>query len=172
MRSHISAAHMKKIEAIVQSLELQQVMDALMNIGIDGMTITDILGDGSEPGRSVTDRSNEDVGDLLPEVRFDLVVSNQRSMEVVDTITQAVHTSQFGLGISLCMRSPTRFALATVRGVTPPYAHPQAKLRLCRSPPSPDQEMIIRTIREMFQTLLAYSIQSEGPLRNERTSCV
>jgi nitrogen regulatory protein PII len=89
---------MKKIEAIVQSLELQQVMDALVDIGIDGMTITDILGDDSEQGRSVTDRSNEDVGYLLPEVRFDLVVSNQRSMEVVDTIAQAVHTSQFGVG--------------------------------------------------------------------------
>ena len=89
---------MKKIEAIVQSLELEEVMDALVNIGINGMTITDLLGDGSTRGRSVTDRSNEDVGDLLPEIRFDLVVSNQRSTEVVDTIAQAVHTSQFGVG--------------------------------------------------------------------------
>ena len=89
---------MKKIEAIVQSLELEEVMDALVSIGIDGMTITDILGNGRQTGHMGRDRSDEDIGDLLPKIRFDLVVSNQRSMDVVDTITQAVETGQFGAG--------------------------------------------------------------------------
>jgi nitrogen regulatory protein PII len=89
---------MKKIEAIVQPLELEEVMDALVSIGIDGMTITEVLADDRQTDHRVRHFSEEGIGDLLPIIRFDLVVSNQRSMEVVDTITQVARTDQFGAG--------------------------------------------------------------------------
>jgi nitrogen regulatory protein PII len=79
---------MKKIEAIVHSFELEEVMGALVSVGIDGMTITDIFGDGTQTSRGVKDRSGEDAGDLFPKIRFDLAVSNRRSMAAVDTITR------------------------------------------------------------------------------------
>jgi nitrogen regulatory protein P-II 1 len=89
---------MKKIEAIIQPFKLEEVKEALKNIGIDGMTISEVRGHGRQKGHKEVYRGQEYNVDLLPKVRFDLVVPNERLEEVVDTITSAARTGKIGDG--------------------------------------------------------------------------
>ena len=89
---------MKKIEAIIQPFKLEEVKEALKNIGIDGMTISEVRGHGRQKGHKEVYRGQEYNVDLLPKVRFDLVVANERLDEVVDTITNAARTGKIGDG--------------------------------------------------------------------------
>ena len=89
---------MKKIEAIIQPFKLEDVKEALKNIGIDGMTISEVRGHGRQKGHKEVYRGQEYNVDLLPKVRFDLVVANERLEEVVDTITNAARTGKIGDG--------------------------------------------------------------------------
>jgi nitrogen regulatory protein P-II 1 len=89
---------MKKIEAIIQPFKLEEVKEALKNIGIDGMTISEVRGHGRQKGHKEVYRGQEYNVDLLPKVRFDLVVANERLEEVVDAITSAARTGKIGDG--------------------------------------------------------------------------
>jgi nitrogen regulatory protein P-II 1 len=89
---------MKKIEAIIQPFKLEEVKEALKNIGIDGMTISEVRGHGRQKGHKEVYRGQEYNVDLLPKVRFDLVVANERLEEVVDAITAAARTGKIGDG--------------------------------------------------------------------------
>ena len=89
---------MKKIEAIVQPFKLEEVKEALKAIGIDGMTISDVRGHGRQKGHKETYRGQEYNVDLLPKVKFELVVPNTRLDEVVDTITTAARSGKIGDG--------------------------------------------------------------------------
>ena len=89
---------MKKIEAIIQPFKLEEVKEALKNIGIDGMTISEVRGHGRQKGHKEVYRGQEYNVDLLPKVRFDLVVVNERLDEVVDAIATAARTGKIGDG--------------------------------------------------------------------------
>src|SRR5271170_7819783 len=89
---------MKKIEAIVQPFKMEEVKEALKNIGIDGMTISEVRGHGRQKGHKEVYRGQEYNVDLLPKVRFDLVVANERLEEVVESITNAARTGKIGDG--------------------------------------------------------------------------
>ena len=89
---------MKKIEAVIQPFKLDEVKEALKNIGIDGMTISEVRGHGRQKGHKEVYRGQEYNVDLLPKVRFDLVVANERLEEVVDTIATAARTGKIGDG--------------------------------------------------------------------------
>ena len=89
---------MKKIEAIIQPFKLEEVKEALKNIGIDGMTISEVRGHGRQKGHKEVYRGQEYNVDLLPKVRFDLVVANERLEEVVEAITNAARTGKIGDG--------------------------------------------------------------------------
>jgi nitrogen regulatory protein P-II 1 len=89
---------MKKIEAIIQPFKLEEVKEALKNIGIDGMTISEVRGHGRQKGHKEVYRGQEYNVDLLPKVRFDLVVPAERLEEVVDAITTAARTGKIGDG--------------------------------------------------------------------------
>jgi nitrogen regulatory protein P-II 1 len=89
---------MKKIEAIVQPFKLEEVKEALKNIGIDGMTISEVRGHGRQKGHKEVYRGQEYNVDLLPKVRFDLVVPDQRLDEVVEALTNAARTGKIGDG--------------------------------------------------------------------------
>src|SRR5438093_7103496 len=89
---------MKKIEAIIQPFKLDEVKAALTGIGIDGMTITEVRGHGRQKGHKEVYRGQEYNVDLLPKVRFDLVVADERLDEVVDTLTNAARTGKIGDG--------------------------------------------------------------------------
>ena len=89
---------MKKIEAVVQPFKLEEVKDALKNIGIDGMTISEVRGHGRQKGHKEVYRGQEYNVDLLPKVKFELVVSDLRFEEVLETITNAARTGKIGDG--------------------------------------------------------------------------
>ena len=90
--------HMKKIEAIIQPFKLDEVKEALKNIGIDGMTIAEVRGHGRQKGHKEVYRGQEYNVDLLPKVKLELVVPSERSDEIVNTIITAARTGKIGDG--------------------------------------------------------------------------
>jgi nitrogen regulatory protein P-II 1 len=88
----------KKIEAIVQPFRLEEVKEALKSIGIDGMTISEVRGHGRQKGHKEVYRGQEYNVDLLPKVKFELVVPATRLDEVVDAIAAAARTGRIGDG--------------------------------------------------------------------------
>lgn len=89
---------MKKIEAIVQPFKLEEVKEALKNIGIDGMTISEVRGHGRQKGHKEVYRGQEYNVDLLPKVKFELVVPDIRLEEVLEAVTSAARSGKIGDG--------------------------------------------------------------------------
>ena len=89
---------MKKIEAVIQPFKLDDVKEALMNIGVDGMTISEVRGHGRQKGHKEVYRGREYHEDLLPKVKIELVVSDNRADEVIKTLTGAARTGKIGDG--------------------------------------------------------------------------
>ena len=89
---------MKKIEAIIQPHKLEEVKEALKNIGIDGMTITEVRGHGRQRGHKEVYRGMEYQVDLLPKVKVEMVVPSARAEEVVKTLADAARTGKIGDG--------------------------------------------------------------------------
>jgi nitrogen regulatory protein P-II 1 len=89
---------MKKIEAIIQPFKLDEVKEALKNIGIDGMTISEVRGHGRQKGHKEVYRGQEYNVDLLPKVKVEMVVSSERASEVIQAVTGAARTGKIGDG--------------------------------------------------------------------------
>ena len=89
---------MKKIEAIIQPHKLEEVKEALKNIGIDGMTITEVRGHGRQKGHKEVYRGMEYQVDLLPKVKLEMVVPSPRAEEVIKTLGDAARTGKIGDG--------------------------------------------------------------------------
>jgi nitrogen regulatory protein P-II 1 len=89
---------MKKIEAIVQPYKQVDVKEALKNIGVDGMSITEVRGHGRQKGHKEVYRGQEYQVDLLPKAKFELVIADERLEEVLEAITQAARTGKIGDG--------------------------------------------------------------------------
>jgi nitrogen regulatory protein P-II 1 len=89
---------MKKIEAIIQPFKIDEVKDALLAIGIDGMTITEVRGHGRQKGHREVYRGQEYKVDLVPKVKLEMVVSTERSDEVIKALGDAARTGKIGDG--------------------------------------------------------------------------
>jgi nitrogen regulatory protein P-II 1 len=89
---------MKKIEAIIQPHKLDDVKAALAEIGIDGMTIFEGRGHGSQKGHSEVYRGVEYKVDLLPKFKIEMVVPEDRAEEVVRKLMEAARTGKLGDG--------------------------------------------------------------------------
>jgi nitrogen regulatory protein P-II 1 len=89
---------MKKIEAIIQPHKLEEVKEALKKIGIDGMTITEVRGHGRQKGHKEIYRGMEYQVDLLPKVKVEMVVPDERSAETIKTLSDAARTGKIGDG--------------------------------------------------------------------------
>ena len=89
---------MKKIEAIIQPFKFEEVKEVLKQIGIDGMTITDVRGHGRQKGHKEVYRGQEYNVDLLPKIKLELVVAGERLDEVIASIAAAARTGQIGDG--------------------------------------------------------------------------
>ncbi len=89
---------MKKIEAIIQPHKLEDVKEALKNIGIDGMTIIEVRGHGRQKGHKEVYRGMEYNVDLLPKVKLEMVVPEARADEVVKTLSDSARTGKIGDG--------------------------------------------------------------------------
>ena len=89
---------MKKIEAIIQPFKIDDVKDALIGIGIDGMTISEVRGHGRQKGHKEVYRGQEYNVDMLPKVKVEMVVSADRADEVVQALSGAARTGKIGDG--------------------------------------------------------------------------
>lgn len=89
---------MKKIEAIIQPHKLDDVKDALKNIGVDGLTITEVRGHGRQKGHREVYRGMEYEVDFLPKIKIETVVPDARLDEISRTISSAARTGKIGDG--------------------------------------------------------------------------
>lgn len=89
---------MKKIEAIIKPFKLDDVIEALSEINVEGVSITEIKGFGRQKGRAEVYKGAEYVVDFLPKVKIEIVVPSEMSSEVVNTIRNAAFTGKIGDG--------------------------------------------------------------------------
>ena len=89
---------MKKIEAIIKPFKLDDVREALSEIGISGMTVTEVKGFGRQKGHTELYRGAEYVVDFLPKVKLELVVSDDLAVRCIEAITTAARTGKIGDG--------------------------------------------------------------------------
>ena len=89
---------MKKIEAIVKPFKLDDVKEALNEIGIQGMTISEVKGYGRQKGHKEIYRGAEYVVDFIPKVKIEIIVDTERADQVVEAIQKAANTGKIGDG--------------------------------------------------------------------------
>jgi len=89
---------LKKIEAIVRHVKLDEVKNALTQIGIQGMTVTEVRGFGRQKGHKEIYRGAEYTIDFVPKVKFEVVVPEAQSDAVVEAIVKTARTGQIGDG--------------------------------------------------------------------------
>ena len=89
---------LKKIEAIIKPFKLDEVKDALNDMGIKGMTISEVKGFGRQKGHTEIYRGAEYVIDFLPKVKIELVVEQELTGKVVEVIQKAARTGKIGDG--------------------------------------------------------------------------
>ena len=89
---------MKKIEAIIKPFKLDEVKDALSEVGVQGMTVTEVKGFGRTGGKKEVYRGSAYVVDFLPKVKVEVVVADQMVGRVVEVIERAAKTGRIGDG--------------------------------------------------------------------------
>ena len=89
---------MKKIEAIIKPFKLEEVKEALSEIGIEGMTVSEVKGFGRQKGHTEIYRGSEYTVDFLPKVKIEVVVADSLANKAVDTIVAAAKTGKIGDG--------------------------------------------------------------------------
>ena len=89
---------MKKIEAIIKPFKLEEVKDALGEIGIEGMTVTEVKGFGRQKGHTEIYRGSEYTVDFLPKIKLELVLTDKQVDAAVATIVKAAKTGKIGDG--------------------------------------------------------------------------
>ena len=122
---------MKKIEAIIQPYKLDEVKDALIGIGVDGMTISEVRGHGRQKGHKEIYRGHEYQVDLLPKVKVEMVVPSGRAEEVGRALVNAARTGNIGDGKiftydvaeAIRIRNEDRGEAALLHGPQRPHNH-------------------------------------------------
>ncbi|HQS67189.1 MAG TPA: P-II family nitrogen regulator [Sulfuricurvum sp.] len=89
---------MKKIEAVIKPFKLEDVKDALAEIGITGMTVSEVKGYGRQKGHSELYRGAEYVVDFIPKIKMEMVVDDSMVDQVVNTVVEAARTGKIGDG--------------------------------------------------------------------------
>ena len=90
--------NMKKIEAIIKPFKLDEVKDKLNDLGVKGITVTEVKGFGRQKGHTELYRGAEYVVDFLPKVKLEIVIDDARVEEAVNTIIKAAQTGRIGDG--------------------------------------------------------------------------
>jgi nitrogen regulatory protein PII len=96
--THLIASAMKKVEAIIKPFKLEDVKEALSEVGVEGMTVVEVKGFGRQKGHTEIYRGSEYTVDFLPKVKIEVVVEDARSETVVDAIVKAANTGKIGDG--------------------------------------------------------------------------
>jgi nitrogen regulatory protein P-II 1 len=89
---------MKKVEAIIKPFKLEEVKDALGEIGIEGMTVTEVKGFGRQKGHTEIYRGSEYTVDFLPKIKLELVLGNAQVEAAVAAIVRTAKTGKIGDG--------------------------------------------------------------------------
>jgi nitrogen regulatory protein P-II 1 len=89
---------MKKIEAVIQPHKLDEVKDALIKIGVEGITVSEVRGHGRQKGHTEVYRGAEYKVDLLPKIKLEMVVASERVNQIVDTLATAARSGKIGDG--------------------------------------------------------------------------
>ena len=89
---------MKKIEAIIKPFKLDEVRDALAEVGVEGMTVSEVKGFGRQKGHTEIYRGSEYNVDFLPKIKLELVVTDENVQTGLDAITKAAKTGKIGDG--------------------------------------------------------------------------
>jgi nitrogen regulatory protein P-II 1 len=89
---------MKKIEAIIRPFRIDDVREALAELGVKGMTLTEVKGYGRQKGHTEVYRGSEYQIDFLPKIKLEVVVSDTMAEKVVETILKTAKTGQVGDG--------------------------------------------------------------------------
>ncbi|MBU0721098.1 P-II family nitrogen regulator [bacterium] len=89
---------MKRIEAVIKPFKLEDVKDALAEIGITGMTVSEVKGYGRQKGHSELYRGAEYVVDFLPKIKMEMVVDDAMVEQVTNAIVEAARTGKIGDG--------------------------------------------------------------------------
>ncbi len=89
---------MKKIEAIIKPFKLDDVKEKLTNLGIKGMTVSEVRGFGRQKGHTEIYRGAEYVVDFLPKIKIEVVVSDRQAGEIIEALRHAANTGKMGDG--------------------------------------------------------------------------
>ncbi|NPA11236.1 MAG: P-II family nitrogen regulator [Epsilonproteobacteria bacterium] len=89
---------MKKIEAIIKPFKLDDVKEALFEVGITGITVSEVKGHGRQQGHTELYRGAEYVVDFLPKVKIELIVKEEDVEKVIEAITESARTGKIGDG--------------------------------------------------------------------------
>src|SRR5262245_52906222 len=89
---------MKKIEAIVKPFKLEEVKDALAEIGVEGMTVSEVKGFGRQKGHTEIYRGSEYTVDFLPKIKIEVVLGDEQAEEAVSAVIKAARTGKIGDG--------------------------------------------------------------------------
>ncbi len=89
---------MKKIDAIIQPYKLEDVKEALKNMGVEGITASEVRGHGRQRGHTEVYRGQEYVIDFLPKMKLEIVISDDRVDEILDALCAAARSGRTGDG--------------------------------------------------------------------------
>jgi nitrogen regulatory protein PII len=89
---------MKKIEAIIKPFKLDEVKEALSDIGVSGLTVFEVKGFGRQKGHTELYRGAEYVVDFLPKIKLEFIINDEILEEVIETIKSSAHTGKIGDG--------------------------------------------------------------------------
>ena len=89
---------MKKIEAVIKPFKLDEVREALSEIGVNGLTVTEVKGFGRQKGHTELYRGAEYVVDFLPKIKIELVLTDEMVEPAMEAIIKAAHTGKIGDG--------------------------------------------------------------------------
>ena len=89
---------MKKIEMVIKPFKLDEVKEAILQLGVSGMTVTEVKGFGRQKGHKEIYRGAEYVVDFLPKIKIEVVVSTDMVPRVIDAVKESAHTGEIGDG--------------------------------------------------------------------------
>ena len=89
---------MKLITAVIKPFKLDEVREALLTVGVPGLTVTDVKGYGRQKGHTELYRGSEYEVDLLPKTKIDIAVSDEQCEDVIEAVTKAANTNNIGDG--------------------------------------------------------------------------
>ena len=89
---------MKKIEAIIKPFKLEEVRDALSEVGVEGMTVSEVKGFGRQKGHTEIYRGSEYTVDFIPKIKLEIVLEDDRVQDAIDAIVKSAKTDKIGDG--------------------------------------------------------------------------